>query len=169
MSDNIMTIRVAFSSDDFYPFIEELAFSVSDFLGALGGLMGLFAGMSVVSAIEVVFHFLKLFVEKMSDRRKTKVHTIEATTASNIHIHSLCHRSFQYFIKIVAKSDIHGLHFLVDAGRKIWERLFWALIVFSLAIFCSLQIFDVIKYSEVNPIEFGIDEKIWTINDVIQS
>lgn len=161
-----ITIQFAFSSDYFYPFIEELAFGASDFLGALGGLMGLFAGMSVISAIEVGFHALKMFFVKMSDRRLLKVHSMNAIESVSVIDTSISRRSLEYIVKIILKSDIHGLHFLVDAGRKIWERFFWSLVVFSLAIFCSLQTYEVLKYSEINPIEFGIDEKIWTINDV---
>lgn len=161
-----VAMYIAFSADSFNPFVEQLAFGFSEFLGALGGLMGLFAGMSVISAIEVGFHILKIFVEKLSDRRLLKVHAIEVASTPNASDPSVRKRVFRYFVKTVAKSDVHGLHFLVDKGRKLWERVFWALIVFLLAIFCFQQIFDVIMYSEDNPIEFGIDEKVWTLNDV---
>lgn len=128
--------------------------------------MGLFAGMSVISAIEMIFHFMRQFVAKMYNRRRLKVQALKIVTTSKIISHKTGHRAFQYFIKIAAKSDIHGVHFLVDQGRKFWEKLFWALVIILLTVFSSWQIFEVIWYSELNPIEFGIDEKIWTINDV---
>lgn len=165
-SHTVEKIQFVFSTDNFYPFIEELAFGASDFLGALGGLMGLFAGISVVSVIEIGFHLLRLFVEKMLDRRRLKVHAIGVVKNVDKINPSVGQRTLQYFVKIVLKSDIHGIHFLVEGGRKFWEKFFWASVVFASSIFCSFQIFEVIKFSELNPIEFGIDERIWTINDV---
>lgn len=158
-------ISIAFSGDHFYPFVGEPAFVGSDFLAALGGLLGLFAGISVISAIEVVFHFLRLLVAKMTDRRLLKVHRMKANERSIVFSPSVSRRRLQYFVEIILKSDIHGIGFLVEGGRKVWEKVFWALIFFLSTIFCSLEIYELVRYSEVNPIEFGIDENIWTIND----
>lgn len=154
-----------FASNEFYPFIKELAFGTSDFLGALGGLLGLFAGMSVISAVEMVFHFLRLLVGKMADRRLLKVHAIKVRNTANSDNRSCIHRTLRYFSRIALKSDIHGIHFLVEGGRKFWEKVLWTLVVLCSTVFCSMQIYNVVRYSEVNPVEFGIDEKIWTIND----
>lgn len=79
--------------------------------------------------------------------------------------HVLYH--FMKFVKtFLNSSHIHGLRYLTDKEMSVSGRLFW-LIVVSISVTCSaLLVYDVATISTVNPIEFSVDEKIWTSSDV---
>ena len=57
-------ISVKFKDEEFYPMFRHQALTMKDFLSNIGGLMGLFAGISVLSIVEVFYFFsLRLLVE----------------------------------------------------------------------------------------------------------
>lgn len=134
--------------------------------------MGLFAGVSVISIIEVGFLiFLTAFAKFMKFSNRNKIQAIDLTQMPLPKIVAVNREHVLYqcsvlFYKFISKSDIDGLHYIADKNKKLIERIFWAVVVSISTIFCSISIFDITKHSELNPIEFAIDDKIWTLEDV---
>lgn len=134
--------------------------------------MGLFAGISLISVIEVVLGVISAIFQRIMKRiNVNKVHTIQAPLVAvpkNISVNRehVLYQCSVFFYKFVKRSDIHGLHYITDNKKKLVERVFWAFTVLTSAIFCLLLIFDVTKHAELNPIEFSVDDRIWNLEDV---
>lgn len=137
--------------------------------------MGLFAGISVISIIEVVFQFFltasKQVVLKIQRNKVYDIEPMQKPRPQNLlkalvnHDHVL-YQFVVFLHKFVNRSDIHGLHYITDKNNKGVERILWAIIVLTSTVFCSMIIFDAVRNSEISPFEFGIDEKLWNREDV---
>jgi Amiloride-sensitive sodium channel len=67
-----------FENNQFYPMQKLYLFAFADYLGYVGGIMGLLAGVSVLSLIEILYHFLSLGFSNMLNRlRSTRVQAID--------------------------------------------------------------------------------------------
>lgn len=134
--------------------------------------MGLFAGMSVVSLIKIVYLvFTAIKTKILVVRKSSKVNFIMVGNQKSKKIikfnrdHVLCHCS-QYFLKFAELTSIDGIHDMVNRKKSTAERLFWIFVTLVSVTLCTILIIDVTKNAELSPIEFGIDEKIWTLKDV---
>lgn len=87
--------------------------------------------------------------------------------ANDVHVnrdHALYH--FMTFIRqFFNKSDIQGLRNLTDDEMNVLGRLFWLTVVSISVISFSLLVSDIKLSSELSPIEYLVDEKIWTVGD----
>lgn len=132
--------------------------------------MGLFAGISVISLFEVGFFIIQTIVARLIDlRNRRSVHEItnvvpKYPVTSSKTVFSKCK---VFYFAIMDKSSIHGLHYIVKKKKSIFFKLFWLVIVLASSAFCFLEIFKIIKHSEVNPIEYAMDQKIWDLKNVI--
>lgn len=155
-----------------YPIIKQKDFGSSEIFGSLGGLMGLFAGISVISIIEVVLGIVSTVFKRIEKRiNMNKVHLIQAPLTpvpKNISVNRehVLYQCSVFLYKFVKRSDIHGLHYITDRKKKLVERIFWAFTVLTSTIFCLFLIFDVTKHAELNPIQFSVDDRIWNLGDV---
>jgi hypothetical protein len=71
-------MNVYFESDEFIGLHRSELFGLMDFIGNIGGLLGLFMGISILSFIEMIYHFtLRIacnkFQKKNQAGNKTKV------------------------------------------------------------------------------------------------
>lgn len=134
--------------------------------------MGLFAGVSVISIIEASFQIFSTAVTRvMKFINRNKVHVINSTSMlppKNVSFNRehVLYQCSKFFYKYIIRSDLHGLHYITDKNKKLAERIFWALAVLISTVFCLFSIFDVTRHSELNPIEFAIDDKLWSLTDV---
>ena len=80
--------------------------------------------------------------------------------------HILYHFS-GYFHKFAESSNIHGISHIVDKTKTRAESICWALVTFVSMTLCLNLIFGTSNNVETSPIEFGIDEKVRSSNDVI--
>lgn len=162
-------LSTRFGSKIFIPTIKQRAFGVSDYLGSIGGLMGLFAGMSVISLVEVAFFLIEATISKVLKLRRRQItHEIIKVAPVNVttnekSVFSLCS---SFFVTIMKKSDIHGLRYIVRKHKSAGARFFWLTIVLTSSVACFYQIFYTLKHSEMNPIEYEMDQKIWDVQDV---
>lgn len=158
-----------FVSNFFFPSVKQLAFPRSEYLGSIGGLLGLFAGISVISLIEMAFFMIQASLAKLM-RFQNRRSTHEITVVAPINVVSGKKTVFgqltTFFLTIVNKSDVHGLHYIVEKDKKLSERLFWLATVLVSSAVCLSIVFDLVKHTELNPIEYVIDQKMWNVKDV---
>jgi hypothetical protein len=55
--NNTVSISIKFREKEFFPYRKFLRFNFFDFLSTVGGLLGLFAGISFLSLIEIFYFF----------------------------------------------------------------------------------------------------------------
>jgi Amiloride-sensitive sodium channel len=134
-------------------------------------LIGLIAGISVLSFVEFLYHFAAYFftflspkriiiqVQPFNQEKRQKKVTVNQE-------HALYHFS-KYFTEYIKKSSIHGLVYTTKKDRKVVERIFWTIIVIISTIVCGFLIAENLNHSELNPIVFEIDEKVWNLEEVV--
>lgn len=158
-------------SGDLHPLVKQKSVGGSEFLGSFGGLMGLVAGMSLLSIIELILLTLTFtfrVLKNHKNRNKVWAFKSPATRPKEFFLNKKAtFENFSDFIvKFLTKSSIHGLQKIADKNRNLCEKGFWISVALASAIFSLVMIYDVTESSELNPIEFAIDEKIWNLNDV---
>lgn len=136
-------------------------------MSSVGGLLGLIAGMSAISFIEFIYHFIraltkKLFV-KVHPKAPERVFPRQCFVANN--------ETFKrQFTKIIdeysKKSNIHGLQYTNDKQLSLFEKSFWVICVFSSTVICTLVVHETIQRAKLNSIVTAIDSKTWTTKDV---
>ena len=159
----------------FYPLVKQKAVKLSDFLGSIGGLMGLFVGASVFSLFEFTFDFLLHVKNKIAARMpRSKVRVIivkskveagseKIITVNRKHMFYKCAKLLRHFAK---ESSIHGVPHIVNKDQKKLEKIFWIFTVAVSVAMCTNLILDTIDQADMNPIEYGIDDKLWSLKDV---
>lgn len=130
--------------------------------------MGLMAGMSLLSIIEIFVLVLISIIQAVKNHEnRNKVWKFSSKSETNRLIKGIKINKISTFIKIfIDSSSIHGLPNTTNKHKSLFEKGFWILFTVISTLICLVMIHDITKRSELNPIEFGIDEKIWTLNDV---
>lgn len=131
--------------------------------------MGLFAGMSVISIVEVGFFIVQASIVRLMKLRSQQIaHEIIKVAPVNLvpGKKSVFSRCSDFIFTIMNKSDIHGLRYIVKTKKSVGGRLFWLMTVVISSMVCFWQIFNTVKHSETNPIEIGVDQKIWDVKNV---
>ncbi|KAG5667483.1 hypothetical protein PVAND_015463 [Polypedilum vanderplanki] len=105
-------------------FVRRKQFDEIDFFSFVGGLLGLFAGFSALSAVEIFYWFILKIFTKDCNRRSTVVYPFKEIEV----------RKSNIFEDFFSNSSIHGLSYLKDTN--LIEKLFWT---FSLTL--SITIF----------------------------
>lgn len=162
------SLNAAIYEDTWHPLVKKKSIGRSEFFASFGGLLGLVAGMSLLSIIEVILLMLvPVFQAVKAYRNRNKVWEFNFHSETNLINRDVVVNKFSHFItKFIDKSSIHGLHNISDKKRSVFEKGFWVFFASMSMVFCLVMIHDVTKRSELNPIEFGIDEKIWNLNEV---
>lgn len=140
-------------------------------MASVGGLVGLIAGVSVISLVEFVYHFIVYLLSlRTSKKLFVRVHpTIAERNAANVLPLNQDHAIYQcskYFFEFTRESSIHGLLYTTNKDEKLTGRVFWAIVVLASTIACGFLIRDNLSHAELNPIVFGIDEKVWKVDEV---
>jgi Amiloride-sensitive sodium channel len=182
--DSNTQVDVSYQANFINAFVKQEAINFSDYLASLGGLIGLIAGISVISLVEFCYHLVILLFEK----RPTKIEpealeevdealeqveietelrvdqTVPEKNAVN-QDHALYYCS-KYFFEFIKETSVHGLSYTAKKDVKIVGRIFWNLIVVCSTICCVILTKDSLSHAELNPITFGIDEKVWKVEEV---
>lgn len=153
----------------FYPTVKYRAFDVSDLLAEFGGLMGLLAGISVFSIIELVttvVNSLRLAVCKNKVSPKLSVQLPKIRKKFLVNQNHLFYYLSKTFVELLKESSIHGVHYTNNKRLHVIEKLFWLVIICVLLIFCSILVFNSLKNMRLNSVIIAVDEKIWGAEDV---
>ena len=65
----LQVVEIYFSTATYDEIVNDVSVSLGDQISAIGGTMGLFAGFSILSAVEVLYFMLKFFFSLMSKTR----------------------------------------------------------------------------------------------------
>ena len=65
----LQVVQIYFSTATYDEIVNDVSVSLGDQISAIGGTMGLFAGFSILSAVEVVYFILKSLFSLMSKSR----------------------------------------------------------------------------------------------------
>lgn len=130
--------------------------------------MGLIAGISVFSIIELALTLMKTLrfsirkskvgAENVSRQRSKKTFLIDRD-------HLLYHlgRAVLEFLK---ESGIHGVHYLNDKATGVKMRAFWFLAIGISMACCSILVHDSFTTLQSSSVIIALDEKIWNVEEV---
>jgi Amiloride-sensitive sodium channel len=146
-------------------------FGFSEYLGSIGGILGLVAGMSFISVVELFYHItLKIFGSFKAETVKIHPQTIANTRNLNqvlqVNNDHALYQLTKYFIEFIRTSDIPGMHYIIDSRRNKLVKVFWSTVVTLSLSICCVVIIDTVQHSELNPVIISLDEKIWKAQDV---
>jgi Amiloride-sensitive sodium channel len=126
--------------------------------------MGLLAGVSILSIVEIFYHIAAIKLGKQSQQ----VHPLEQEnrqTAWADEDHLLL-QLMKYFAKFIKSSDMHGMNYTQDQTIGRAGRIFWSLLVVLSLTICSVLVIDMNRHAEKSPIVTRIDPQMWTLDDV---
>jgi Amiloride-sensitive sodium channel len=157
-------LLVRFASDSYQPFVKTVPFSFSDFLGNIGGFMGLLAGISILSIVEIFYHITAIKLTKQAQQ----VHPAEQENRQTAWANEdhLLFQLMKYFSKFIKTSDMHGMNYTQDQTIGKAGRIFWTLLVLLSLTICSVLVIDMNRGAEQSPIATRIDSQMWTLDDV---
>lgn len=141
---NWLNMCIFFKSDSFQPFKKILSYTFFDFLSNVGGLMGLFAGMSILSLVEIFYHLTAI---------KITLRNIKITPSKTIWIYQnhLIVQLVKYFGKYLDFSDIHGSRYTQSLALSRNSRIFWSILLLSSIVTCYHSISDMLRHAEKSP------------------
>ncbi|KAG5668125.1 hypothetical protein PVAND_016078 [Polypedilum vanderplanki] len=99
-------IFIKFLKSSFPRFVRKQNFDFVQFLSFVGGLLGLFAGFSMISAVEIFYWFFVRIFTKKFFQRSTKVHPFNEKIEKKSNIFK------EYF----GNSSIHGLNYGINTN-----------------------------------------------------
>lgn len=127
----------------------------------MGGILGLIAGASVLSIVELCFHLLPC--GSAVQQTQNRVHPSSTKT---FFVMKKFAQALNYFVEFSKITDVDGMRYTNDKNQNLCSKIFWtAAIIFSSLICCAI-IIDTYNHAEKSPVAIRIDQKIWSIDDV---
>lgn len=114
--------RVLFKDRDFFPLIRRKQLSNIDYLSYIGGLLGLFAGISVLSIMEIFyFGVIKVVLKIMAHRKRSRTYPVGRIEENSCAILGRAMKKLWTKIGFMKASSIHSVNIIVDADRSCFE------------------------------------------------
>lgn len=117
-----------FKENDIFTFIRKRQFTLIDFISSCGGILGLFAGISVLSIVELFYYFsIRIVVNAYKDWKNCKVvlitnNMVMEETPNSAHDNTVLRTIRNYITFVVKESSIHGCTYIVDPLKVWFER-----------------------------------------------
>lgn len=124
--------------------------------------MGLLAGTSLLSIIEIFYHILKQNSQKLQNEISPGV---QPQVEFEYDDHALFQLS-RYFVEFFRDSSMHGLHYIGDRNQNRFGRIFWMLLLATSTIICLFFTVVLHKNEGKSQITVRIDPQTWTLDDV---
>lgn len=96
-------------------------YTISDFLAIVGGVLGLFMGVSALSIIEIIY-FCTLRLCFKFRRGKTETTTVSSDQQRDSRFFRIVRLGLPFFKEFCKKSNIHGVRYFTEQKRKWIER-----------------------------------------------
>lgn len=143
-------------------------------MASVGGLLGLIAGLSAISFVELAFHLIRLLIKIFSggarvypDDRQDNVLPSFRRRQFLVNRDHVPYKCSNFVMEYMKASSIHGFSYIINRRTSLIEKTFvWLSCVVASAVFCIIFIVDTVKNAELNPIIFKIDNKFWSVEKV---
>lgn len=113
-----MEAQIEFGVDSVYAIVKRKSFTAVDFLSFIGGLLGLFAGFSVISGFEIIYHFMIYPVIKMRTRNDSRIYPL----SREITIITKKIQFLNYCSNLFKESSIHSFNHIGNQYKNLFER-----------------------------------------------
>lgn len=121
-----MRASIEFAKDVVYPLSTRKSFLVAEFFPFVGGILGLLAGFSLFSGVEILYHFVVIPILEIKRMKRTQ--PCERNTQTNA-VSSKSKIIFDYVKTMMDSSSVHGLCYIGNDNKNIFERLFYILLL----------------------------------------
>lgn len=108
-----MSVSIEFGEVKYNPLVKKQQFNEVDFFSYFGGLLGLFAGISVLSIVEAVYWFTIQLIEGRCIQSSTKVVPL---TKFDVEENNDFIKVKEFVVKFFSESSIHGLNYIVGSN-----------------------------------------------------
>lgn len=139
-------------------------FTSVEIFAFVGGLLGLFLGISVITFAEVVDVLLQPFFRNFS----TKIRFLRQTNSFDCErnkIFELIDKLKSYVIFYLEESSVHSFNFMADAKYSI-ESIFWFL-TFSVSMTgCTFMILQLYRTMDFKAVTLIIDDQLMDVSEI---
>lgn len=115
-----MTLSIAYDIDSVFALRKKRSYGIVEIFSFVGGILGLFAGFSVISGFEVLYYFV---IYSCLKRRKKldilKVHPIENNDFSDTKTQKFGNKLWRFSQEILQNSSIHSFS-QIGGDKKVW-------------------------------------------------
>lgn len=148
----------SFKSDSFHPLRKNFPFTFVDFLSNAGGFMGLLAGISTLSVVEIFYHLVEI---KLQSRKNKVLSELEANeTRTRIDQDHVLVQLIKYFGQFIKSSDLHGAHYTMNPKLNRKGRIFWMVLLLSSVMVCTHLVGDMMQNAEKSPVAIKIETRL---------
>jgi Amiloride-sensitive sodium channel len=137
-----------------------------DFMSNVGGFMGLLAGISVLSIIEVFYHIVHHFRPKLTAIQPIMNFSFETRQIPWVNENHAIVQMSKYCGEYIRSSDIHGLQYTRDNKQSRCGKIFWIILVVLSFFSCLILVQNTYKNAEKSPVATSIDPETLNSNDV---
>jgi hypothetical protein len=128
----------------FNALVKHRTVSFSDYLASIGGLVGLIAGISVISLIDIFYNLIVFCFNfrpsKRLFRRVRPTMADESATENVLNEDHVIYQCSKYFFEFIRQSSVHGLIYTTKKDEHVVGRIFWIVFVFVSALSCTFLI-----------------------------
>lgn len=155
---------IEFDRGQQFPIVRRKHFTNNEIFAFVGGLLGIFLGISLMSFAEVVNLFLEPLFKNLAKAFCFKSKKVNRNVYKNEFSNGF-ENVKSYFGFYLKESSIHGLKFLSNA-KNCFEKIFWSLIFsFSMA-GCFFMIHNLYKTTDFKAVTLIIDDKLMNVAEI---
>lgn len=160
----VVLIAVRFKSGDHFPIVRRKHFTVTEIFAFIGGLLGLFLGISAISFAEVINLMLQPVFKKLSSygcfgkrspclrkKRKTRF--------------AIFSKAKSYLSFFLNESSIHSFNFMANAST-CFESIFWLLSFCFSMTGCAFMIIQLHQAMDFKTITLIIDDRVIDVSEI---
>jgi hypothetical protein len=160
------SIDVYFKQNEFYPTVRQRQLTEIDYLSYIGGTLGLFAGFSILTFLELFFYFIfRPAVRCMKKKFKSRVAPIEVIGQSTKTSKGVL-KPVRYFYNYMEESSLHGLNHATFKNLEMIERAFWLFAFVASMILCGFLLENMHDKYINAPVTISFDGDMKSVKDV---
>lgn len=159
--------------NNFFPLVHQRQFTEIDFLSYIGGTLGLFAGFSILTFLELFFYFIfRPSVRWVREKCRSKVSSIEnmqdktESRKNNKKLKKTALTTIRYFFSYMEECTLHGLNHATFKNLIAIERCFWLVAFVASMVICGLLLSEMREKYVNAPVTISFDGDMKSVKDV---